>query len=1466
MIIPRSPNDDLAPMPTAQTRTERSATRRVLNVRLVVASLLGLAVVVPSIYLWHQRQMRNVAQAMLAEAESHEQSGDYPRAARYLYRCLQLEEDDAKRAELLVRLARNYDRASGTAGEKASVVNWYYRAIAASPQDVSLKERLAELFLETQQYVLAEEQAESLLRDAPTHGAAARIRALARYGHLRRGRPMPAERVLRELQDVNRREPGNVEVADALAWLYHESGSGAGGGDAAAQAESVMETLVRNAPDNYRAFLSRHEYQQQRGAGNDREDLRRALQLAPEQPRVLLASAEQARRDGRYAEALEQFRRLVQQEPTELRGHLGLGETLYLNGQPREAVDAWRAALRSVGRGQAMLRVRMADVLIEEGQLRAADEELKQIDVAIRHLATGGEESQRDWLGTTRDLLKGKSLVRQQQYRDAVPLLQRVSATGKSARGQDPESTPGYQAWMLLGQCHLRLQAWEEAAQSFQRALEVVPNSVAARVWAAEAWAMVGREEDALWLCRQAIARPGAPEAVWLLAAQLEFRLQARRPPHLRDWQPLESLLDQAATALPENWQLTLVRANVLLLRDGLPGTGRVVQLLLAEEARHPQTIALWGNLVFLYERMGMRSEADRALARLAELQPGAPQTVAWQATVLALRGQLDDARKSLQAALDSRPNDPDGWLDRALLFVAHQQGDTQVLQETLMAVAERHPQSVEVLSQLADLAIARNEAEETVRWIESLRSAEGDQGVWWRFFAARRALARSERAESGSPAAAEATAEAASLYEEIRQLCSWWPGAELLRALLAEAQGRGVEAVDAYAKAIQSGFQQPFVFQHLVRLLYQQGRFEEADAWLTHLRQQAPVDARTLDLAWSSAMQRDQSELALEFARKNVEAYPAEASAHAWLGQLLLLSGRADEARQAIDRAEALQPADVATCGAMLTFHLRVQDEAKALAALERLRNHPTLDDARRHAVAAETYVRLGMRAEAVREFEAGLQALPADHDLRTRYAAFEYAFDATKAEQMVREVLRQKPDHAAARQLLASWLHWQVDARSREESRELLGARGANWQQQASDQRLEAMLLIRRGQPEDLRTARELLERLADDPRFATAEDQVLLAHLNEKSGDVASARRRLQTLATGEAVPARHLAAYIDFLLRQGETSEAREPIARLEQQAPDRFSTVLLRARWLQATGAADQVEPNIESFTQRQLASAREPQQRQMLMQQAAELLLALERSDAAERWFRRMASEFPAQREFLTRHWQAKQNHGEAIRYALEGLDAEATPAAAALLARVLTFCPEDEMRKKPQVSERAEAMFASLVEKHPQDADLLFSLSNLRLKQGRLDDAIQLLRRLTASNPRHVTGWNNLAALLSEDPRMLREALDCIDRALASAGRPLGNLLDTKALVLLQMDQNAQAASLLVQAMSLPDANDPRFAFHLAVAQRRLGQHAEAMQAWKRAQELGLDDAFLTGFEKRLASELNTWIKEQGA
>ena len=39
-----------------------------------------------------------------------------------------------------------------------------------------------------------------------------------------------------------------------------------------------------------------------------------------------------------------------------------------------------------------------------------------------------------------------------------------------------------------------------------------------------------------------------------------------------------------------------------------------------------------------------------------------------------------------------------------------------------------------------------------------------------------------------------------------------------------------------------------------------------------------------------------------------------------------------------------------------------------------------------------------------------------------------------------------------------------------------------------------------------------------------------------------------------------------------------------------------------------------------------------------------------------------------------------------------------------------------------------------------------------------------------------------------------------------------------------------------------------------------------DSLQISKRAQELGLDDAFLTGFEKRLASELNTWIKEQGA
>ncbi len=185
------------------------------------------------------------------------------------------------------------------------------------------------------------------------------------------------------------------------------------------------------------------------------------------------------------------------------------------------------------------------------------------------------------------------------------------------------------------------------------------------------------------------------------------------------------------------------------------------------------------------------------------------------------------------------------------------------------MDIQTHRPQGTQVLAQLADLALAEGNWVEADRWIGQLREAEGNEGVWWRFFKARRLMDSSPAVDT------DVMAQVTTLYDEIRRIRPWWPGVAMLRGLLAESQGVPAEAAEAYANAVRQGFQQPHVYERLIRVLYQQGRFEEANQWLQQLQQEAPLDARVLDLAWTSAVQRDQTELAVRLARQNLAATP---------------------------------------------------------------------------------------------------------------------------------------------------------------------------------------------------------------------------------------------------------------------------------------------------------------------------------------------------------------------------------------------------------------------------------------------------------------------------------------------------------------------------------------------------------------------------------------------------------------
>jgi tetratricopeptide (TPR) repeat protein len=155
---------------------------------------------------------------------------------------------------------------------------------------------------------------------------------------------------------------------------------------------------------------------------------------------------------------------------------------------------------------------------------------------------------------------------------------------------------------------------------------------------------------------------------------------------------------------------------------------------------------------------------------------------------------------------------------------------------------------------------------------------------------------------------------------------------------------------------------------------------------------------------------------------------------------------------------------------------------------------------------------------------------------------------------------------------------------------------------------------------------------------------------------------------------------------------------------------------------------------------------------------------------------------------------------------------------------------------------------------------------ANLHLKEGRPDEGIQLLRKVTKLHPNNALAWNNLAATLASQWGQTQTALDCINRAIDVAGQNIPTLLDTKAMILLELGKPQEALGLLEEAIKSPNGSDPRFYLHLSMAYEHTGAIADARNALEKSHSLGLSEAYLTSLEKTRLSNLTQRLAQQGS
>lgn len=1430
-------------------------TRRTANVPLIIVTALVVSLVSTSSYFWHSYQVGRLARAFLERADRLQDEGEWARAADSLQRYLRLHPEDL---QTRIRLAKTFDRGVDDGSSVLLAIDFYRRALRAVPEEQALEEtalalrrRLGELLLDIGDWKLAEQQAQLVLQQSPHDARSLCALALARHGLFRATGLGTAVDVQQALEAANSAQPADSQLATLLANFCRGQASAEQEKDAAESADRVMDRAVDENPQAAQAYLARYAYRlryQSRDAATP--DLDAALRLDPTSREVLLAAAERAVQFLELEQAQDYYERAIRAAPRIPTGYLGLAE-VYLTRQERQkAIDTLYQALRETGEDAVAIRAGLAELLIAEQRLDESRQCLAALRQSYDRLRMRLARVDRLALNNTLALLEGKFEVVRREPRKAIPHLKQVVLTQQTGPDARRDAAGRMRAHLLLGAAYADLKQWDQAALAFERGARLNPGSAEPRLAAGDAWAAGNQPESAITAYRQAVKLQDQPET-WLRLAHVLLLREQLKSPQNRDWQEFQEALSHvkgasAPESLVDPWRVLLVEVEFEMARLGPNDSDqtsleRVRKLLHEAENRYPDSFELSRRLVIAYERLGYPADSDRVLRRLDESGEHSTATVLLQAQVCALRREHDKGRKLLAAALESAPPREQPNLRQALADSFLNEGHWEEAREQLSAMVQADPSLTQPIETLAELAIRLNEWGEAERWENEMRRIEGNDGTNWRVYRAHRLIGQASGASDPN------LLEAEKLLRAIETQRPAWSAAFALEGLLNERMGRPDRAIEAYDTAIRLGESQLSVFKRLLSLLYRHRHFDAANRVLARLYRQVPQSQSLSAVAISGAVAQDRLDEALHWARQGTSERPDDPTAWSWLGALLLGSNRIDEAEAAFRQAVVVAPQDVRAWHGLSSFYVRTGQKAAAHEALQKLAETREWTAPQKAFVLAQAYELIGDRDRAEKYYQEAATLDPENVAVHVYRARFYLKSDPARTQQSLRRVLELTPESGGARRTLAALLASDGGQENWQEAVKLLESSGSDETQSMLDRRLKIVLLVQRG---EIRRAKQLLEELVQQQPGAV--ERLWLARIYEQQGSVGAARGQLLALAEKPDVEAAHLAELTGFLLRHHGATEAAEWLEKLEQLAPNSWNTVALRARWHHRRGASSEVQPLIEGFLQQNITKLANALEKAKLYQLVGDFYQSVELFPAAERSYREAyrcdAQRYAPLAQCLVRQGRVQ----EAIRLCSDAARTDDSSRPALVVANLLMPGSNDSVD-----ASQVESILSHAQEKNPNDSNLLISMANFRLARQKKDEAIQLYRQVLRAQPGHVVALNNLAVLLAEHPDTRDEALSYIDHAIQIAGQQ-DNLIDTKALILLQQNRTAEAAGFLERIAASANA-DPRHMLHLAVAQRQLGAIDSARQLFARARSSDLSSQFLSPADRQWLKELES-------
>ncbi|WP_197444181.1 tetratricopeptide repeat protein [Maioricimonas rarisocia] len=1399
-----------------------------INLRLLIISVVLAVAAVVGVRTLHQVQMRRMAHRYYELYEDAWEKGELRTGVGYLRRYVELAPHETEAQFELVNAQAEAALDSNSSGLLFRAFLDAEETLRESPELDDLRSKVVDLSIRM-----------GRLRDAIFHlkqlnarnpHNADRQLLLARCFEAD-GRMLEASSALRRVIEL---DPRRFNVYSRLARILHDHL------DNRAAADSLLNELVssnRRSPD---ALLVRARFRLGNGETDAAlSDIQRAWQLAPTSRDVLVLAADVvAARTGTTNEAagsldFDQLRQRIDAALKETPDDVELLEAAARAEFMAGRLDVARARLehaREHHPEKAHLIWMLADIHILEDNLDTARQLLKQLEEMN---ASSGLQT----------FLQARMAMNAREWLRARTLLDSI----RIASIEQPMVRS--QIELARARCYAELGQVLQQEQSYRKSIDHFSGTVEHVLGLADALRAQGRLEDAITELRRASAHPD----IKLQLARLLFVRNLQLTSVLRKWDEIETLLNAVDAAKTDPAGVLLLRASVLAARDQHESARKLIE---EEIARGGEDVRLWIGLSQLEQAAGNQDEALAVLETARQRLGDSPDLTRARIRYWSRRPPPEDGDPLKQIAAEV-PKTVDLEVRHELLVQLasawRARGDLDEAHRLLRQAAETRPDALQTWEALFDLAMLRGRNADARDCLEEIRRIEGPDGIQTKLCTARLYMLQARYGET------ERLSLARELLLDAAELL---PGSARIRTLLAEVDehlGRPDAAIEHYRAAIDMGETDPRVVRRLVDLLYARGRVVDAEVVVERMLERPLLqDSDFGRVAAIVSLHSARTVRAIELARKAVPEGSTNYADHLWLGQVYWAAAELDEAESSFRRALELARDQVQPWLGLASFLSGTGRSDEAAQLTDQIPEHlPPLDAA---VATAQCFEMAGQIEAARTQYLEMLELKPDDAANCWLVASFllrqDEVEEARKLLQRVIDLGEPPTVVIAARRAMAVLLAAQGTPTAHETAVEMID-RNLEVARSADDLRVKTRLLALRPSRSNHEEIVKILTELEREQSL-TDEDTVRLARSYFAIGDSQRGEELMRVTIAGRRTSTDLLAGCLDLAFDNVPTSgDIQSWMDTLTSLEPKSFRTRELQIRQFAFLGQDDLAVQQISRI----LGDTPPSEQIETSLRTADALTRLIQNLEnngrsitadrlalEAEQLYRDVASAAPEHLLDLARYLSFRWRPAEALAVCQQA--AESSPPeelAAAYVEIILMHGVESSTAAKIQ------KWFAEELERQPDAAILHLHFASFAQLIREYDLAIEHYRRTIELEPQTAAAYNELAVLLLLHERDADEALPAVRTAIEIQGSHPA-LLDTEAMVLIEMEQFEEASRLLERAIA--EQPSPVYYFHLAQAVLPASR-TSARHALQTGIRLGLQPAALHPLERNAFQQL---------